>query len=311
MRNKIKFIGIFLLTIGSFIFNQKQVKAEITVANNNTDYVVYNTSRVYNSRLKRVDFKTRGKMRGQSVPVAEPLLYEGKFVNVYGRKTIKGQEFYQIGRNEYIKKANVISYSQTKAELASQDENDWNDDLINRSFVINSIDEGDYNVDPSPNYFDDSSYKNRMINNARHLLGYFRYGSGGLRTSYGNWRHPRKHGRTDCSGFVWLVMKKSGARVGNWPFFTMPMENDAKRSHRYLRRISAKSIRPGDVVIVNVKNGLGNNGHAAIVDGKYDGWDTQIIEMGGDSNGPVHRSTLGGSLSYALAHGRVTYARKR
>lgn len=77
-----------------------------------------------------------------------------------------------------------------------------------------------------------------------------------------------------------------------------------------MKKISAKNIRPGDIVIVNTGNGVGQNGHAAIVDGKYDGWNTQIIEEGGNLGvDDVHLSSLGSSLSDKLAKGRITYAR--
>lgn len=306
---------IFALTILVIIngISGRKVKAEITVSNPKTDYVVRTSSQVYNSRLKKVSFKTRGKMRGKSVPVAEASLECGKFINVLGTKNIKGKDYYRIGRNQYIRKDNVINYPETKARISSeeQDENfEFNDDEFALSNLIEDIDGGLYDTDPSYATFDDSVYHNRMIKNAKKLLGYFTYGTGANRIKFGNWRHPRKHGKTDCSGFVWLIMKKSGCRrVGNWPFFTAPMETDAKHHHRYLRKISAKNIRPGDVVIANTGNGLGNNGHAAIIDSKYDGMDTQIIEMGGDSNGPVHRSTIGYSLSQKLLKGRITYAR--
>ena len=67
-----------------------------------------------------------------------------------------------------------------------------------------------------------------------------------------------------------------------------------------------KKPTEGEVVAV----GEGAYGHAAIVDGKYDGWDTQIIEEGGNLGvDDVHRSSLGSSLSDKLAKGRITYAR--
>ena len=63
-------------------------------------------------------------------------------------------------------------------------------------------------------------------------------------------------------------------------------------------------------MIVNTGNGLYQNGHAAIVDGPYEGLNTQIIQMGGDSSSQsVHRWTLGSSLSEKLLKGKFTYAR--
>lgn len=309
---------IAILFIAAMAFandlTNKDVKAEITVSNPKTDYVIKQNSNIYTNKGKRTDFKTRGKMRGKSVPTVTQQLATGKFIKVLNSKTINGKKYYRIASNRYVRQNNVLAYTAMKQKIAAEEEDpdyELTDDEADASFLIDDLDNGFYKEDPSYYIFDDSGYHNRIIKKARGLLGYFTYGTGKYRTAFGNWRHPRKHGRTDCSGFVWLVMKRAGYRVGNWPFFTAPMERDAKHSHRYLRKIRARDIRPGDIVIANTGSGLGNDGHAAIVDGKYDGLNTQIIEMGGDNNGHVHRSTLGNSLSLKLIKGRITYARAK
>lgn len=318
MQEKIKKLSLIIIMIicASLwqMANSRTAKAEITVANPQKTYVITQTSNVYNSRGKKTVFKTHGTMRGKTVPVAQSQLYQGKFVDVLGTKSIKGKQYDRIGTNAYVNANNIVNYQETKTRIDAEEQNDdyeFDDNESDLAFLFDDLDSGYYEEDPSPAIFDDSGYHNRMIKNARRMLGYFNYGTGKYRANYGSWRHPRKKGTTDCSGFVWLVMKKSGYRVGNWPFFTLPMEKDAKRSHHYLRKISAKNIRPGDVVIANTGNGRGNNGHAAIVDSKYDGMETQIIEMGGDDNGSVHRSYLGSSLSEKLLKGRITFARAR
>lgn len=319
MKLKSGVIGVLVtgLTVFSINLTSSKIKAAITVPNPKTDYVVKTTSNVYKSNGKRTSFKTRGQIQTGNVPVIESQLYEGKFINVQETKTINGTAYYKIGPNAYIKQNNVLNYAQEKAKLeAYQAQDDVNDDS-DQSTELSSDDVNfdiawydNINEDPSPAMFDDSGYHNRVIKNARKLLGYFTYGTGAYRTNFGSWRHPNKNGSTDCSGFVWIVMKRAGYRVGNVPFFTLPMERDAKSTHGYLKKISAKNIRPGDIVIVNTGNGVGQNGHAAIVDGKYDGWDTQIIEEGGNLGvDDVHRSSLGSSLSDKLAKGRITYAR--
>lgn len=156
----------------------------------------------------------------------------------------------------------------------------------------------------------DAKYQSVMIKKSRHLLGYFSYATDDEREDWGNWTKPNKNGHADCSSFVWLVMKQSGAQVGDHAFSTPEMEQDAKATHRFFKQVKAKKVKPGDVVIVNVGSGYGANGHTAIIDSPYRGRHTQIIEIGGiQPAGPVHRSQIGASFASLLAKGRVTYAR--
>lgn len=148
-----------------------------------------------------------------------------------------------------------------------------------------------------------------LLSQAKHLIGYFTYGAHGV-SGYGSWKHPNKNGQTDCSGFVWLAMKRAGYNVGDAPFFTGTMEQDAKGPHKYLKKISPKSAKPGDVIIMNIGDGSGPNGHTAIIAGKYKGYQTRIIEMGGDSHDHVHVSNIHDSfLSLINGGARVTWAR--
>lgn len=71
-----------------------------------------------------------------------------------------------------------------------------------------------------------------LLTQAKKLIGYFNYGAHGV-AGYGSWKHPNKNGRTDCSGFVWLAMKRAGYNVGNDAFTTLPMELDAKGPHKF------------------------------------------------------------------------------
>lgn len=148
-----------------------------------------------------------------------------------------------------------------------------------------------------------------LLSQAKKLIGYFTYGAHGV-SGYGSWKHPNKNGQTDCSGFVWLAMKRAGYDVGNDAFFTGTMEADAKGPHKYLKQIKAKDAKPGDVIIMNIGSGVGPNGHTAIIAGKYKGYQTKIIEMGGDNHDHVHTSNIEYSF-YSLIHGgaRVTWAR--
>lgn len=148
-----------------------------------------------------------------------------------------------------------------------------------------------------------------LLSQAKKLLGYFTYGAH-TQSGYGGWKHPNKNGQTDCSGFVWLAMKRAGYNVGSDAFFTGTMEADAKGPHKYLKQIKAKDAKPGDVIIMNIGSGTGPNGHTAIIAGKYKGYQTKIIEMGGDNHEHVHTSNIEYSF-YSLIHGgaRITWAR--
>lgn len=147
-----------------------------------------------------------------------------------------------------------------------------------------------------------------LLTEAKKLLGYFTYGGHGP-ASYGGWKHPNKNGQTDCSGFVWLAMKRAGYPVGNDAFSTPAMEADARGSHKYLKQISAKNAKPGDVIIMNVGGGSGQNGHTAIIAGKYKGYQTKIIEMGGTNNGHIHTSNIHDSFLSLIPNARITWAR--
>lgn len=126
-----------------------------------------------------------------------------------------------------------------------------------------------------------------IVKIAKSLLGYFSYyQSHGVRL-IGSVDHPDKNGVTDCSGFVWLVLKKAGYKVPeDMGWFTMPMEEDAKASHhKWLKEISKDEAQPGDVVIVNVGSGAGSQGHTAILLSKWKGDNTKVSQMTGNGKG--------------------------
>lgn len=151
-----------------------------------------------------------------------------------------------------------------------------------------------------------------LLSIAKSLLGYFKY-SQATRTRFGTIAHPNKNGTTDCSGFVWICMKKAGYPVPSYMFSTPVMESDAKGAHHYLKQIKPGQVRPGDVVIVNEGGGSGNSGHTAIVTTKYKGphgYNTGIIQMTGpEGAGGVGKSTFRNGFLSLLGSGRVTWAR--
>lgn len=115
----------------------------------------------------------------------------------------------------------------------------------------------------------------------------------------------KSNGRTDCSGFVWLVLKLAGYKVpDNMGWYTKTMEDDAKGSHNYLKEVDASSAKAGDVAIGNQGDGAGNNGHTVILAENYHGDDTKVYSMGDDSG--VIETTIGTSMG--RFGGAITYA---
>lgn len=107
-----------------------------------------------------------------------------------------------------------------------------------------------------------------------------------------------------------VTLNKAGYKVpANMGWFTGSMASDAKGSHQYLKQISENDAKAGDIVIVNQGAGAGNNGHTAILLGKWQGKETKIIQEGGDTSGHVNEGKFGTSFSTLLDGGDVVLAR--
>lgn len=145
-----------------------------------------------------------------------------------------------------------------------------------------------------------------IVNVAKSLLDYFTYDQVHGEAYIGSVANPDRNGRTDCSGYVWLVLAKAGYRVpGNMLWYTGSMTSDARGAHQWLQEVTPEQSRAGDVIIYNVGSGAGNDGHTAILLEPYHGNDTQIIEMGGDSRySGVNTSTVGYAFGYLLSGDR-------
>lgn len=158
---------------------------------------------------------------------------------------------------------------------------------------------------------------NDIVAMAQSLLGYFSYGQTHGVANIGSIENPNKNGVTDCSGFVWLVLKKAGYKVpDNMGWFTQSMEEDAKGAHQWLKEISESEAKAGDIVIVNTGDGSGNNGHTAILEEDWKSAapknnNTKIIQEGGQGGkGGVNEGTFKESFS-GLIDGdfTITFAR--
>lgn len=124
-----------------------------------------------------------------------------------------------------------------------------------------------------------------------------------------------KDGQTDCSGFVWIVLKLAGYSVPpamGW--YTKTMAEDAKGPHKWFKQIDPKDAKPGDVIIVNEGDGAGANGHTAIITSNWQGYDnTKCINEGGDDqtvfhNDGVSEDTIQRQFGSMLQTGDVTIA---
>lgn len=145
-----------------------------------------------------------------------------------------------------------------------------------------------------------------IVSVAKSLLGYFIYDQVHGEHFIGSVANPDRNGRTDCSGYVWLVLAMCGYRVpANMLWYTGSMRDDARGAHNWLTEIGENEARAGDIVIYNVGGGAGNAGHTAILLENYRGNDTQIIQMGGDSRySGVNASTIGYSFGSLLGGDR-------
>lgn len=269
-------------------------------------YVVKHNAFVYNSKLKKVNlYKTVGGKKYTSTTYRV-----GTTLTASGTKKIKGKNYYQVGKNKYVRTSNLQTFAdymkknQYKLTMPDLDDTD-SDDSGNLTDSGLAKVAANNQKDTTIYHREDSKMKSTLLKKARNLVGAFHYGN---HLGFGNWASPNRKGTTDCSGFVWLAMKQAGYNVSDKAFATPTMESDARINHQYFTKISASKAKAGDVMIVNTGNGLYSNGHAAILTGKYRGLATPIIQMGGNGNS-VNYSTLGPSLGNTLLGGRFTYAR--
>lgn len=145
-----------------------------------------------------------------------------------------------------------------------------------------------------------------ILKEAKHWLHKFHYSY--ARSADAHWRHPSANDTTDCSGFVWLILKRAGYKVPSLVWSTPTMESDAKGPHHYLRQISSKNAKAGDIIVVNRGEGSGQNGHTAFLLENYHGNNTKIIEEGGDSSyNRVNIRTIGYAFSSLISGGRTTF----
>lgn len=145
---------------------------------------------------------------------------------------------------------------------------------------------------------------------AKSWLGWFYYVQAHPSADLGDLNNPNRNGGTDCSGFVWLVLNKAGYKVPqNMQWYTGSMTANARGSKTWLREISQNDAKAGDVVIVNVGSGAGNDGHTAILIEDWHGYETQIIEMGGMNSNGVGIGRVDMSFGYLLNGGDLCLAR--
>lgn len=142
---------------------------------------------------------------------------------------------------------------------------------------------------------------------AKSLLGYFSY-SQENRTSFGDPMNPKRSGQADCSSFVWLVLTKAGYKTPQVAWATPTMTSDARGAKQYLQEIPESEAKAGDIIVVNLGAGFGNDGHTAILAENWHGNTTKIVEMGGYGADSVHEGQVNTSFGYLLA-GDICFAR--
>lgn len=149
-----------------------------------------------------------------------------------------------------------------------------------------------------------------ILDTAKSLIGYFTYLQSHGVSLIGSVENPDKSGQTDCSGFVWLVLKKAGYKVpDNMGWYTKTMAQDAQGAHQWLQEVDSSEAKAGDIIIANQGSGAGNNGHTAVLAEDYHGTSTKIVQEGGSGgDGGVNEGQIGSSFGDLLS-GEVTYAR--
>lgn len=220
----------------------------------------------------------------------------------------------------------ALSDPQTKLPSLLQDAKDAYQSFGGASIPANSAllggsagaSEGVASSDSTANYCDSSGGEaSDVVGIAKELLGYFTYAQVHGETYIGSASSPIRSGQTDCSGFVWLVLKKAGYKVpDNMGWFTQSMENDAKGQHQWLKEISGSEAKAGDVIIVNTGDGSGSNGHTAILEEDWKSGSpkdngTKIIQEGGQGgSGGVNEGTFKDSFMGLLGDSySLTFAR--
>ncbi|EMF0419628.1 CHAP domain-containing protein [Enterococcus hirae] len=145
---------------------------------------------------------------------------------------------------------------------------------------------------------------------AKEWLGWFHYAQIHPSSDLGtDLKNPNKEGQTDCSGFVWLVLNKAGCSVPpNMQWYTGSMASDARGAKQYLREISESEAQAGDVIIVNQGGGAGSNGHTGILTEKWKGYETKIIQEGGNGD-RVNIEAFGTSFTSLISGGDICFAR--
>lgn len=151
-----------------------------------------------------------------------------------------------------------------------------------------------------------------ILSTAKSLMGYFHY-SQPLRWNFGSVENPDRNGYADCSSFVWLALTKAGYKTATrgtlW--YTGSMAADARGPRQYLTEISPNEAKAGDIIIVNLGAGAGNDGHTAILAEDWKGYSTSIVEMGGMNSNGVGIGRVDWSFGYLLNGGDVCLARAK
>ena len=151
-----------------------------------------------------------------------------------------------------------------------------------------------------------------ILSTAKSLIDYFHY-SQPMRWNFGSVENPDRNGYADCSSFVWLVLTKAGYRTAprGTLWYTGSMRDDARGTRQYLTEVSPNEAKAGDIIIVNLGAGAGNDGHTAVLAEDWHGYTTAIVEMGGMQSGGVGVGRVDLSFGYLLNGGDVCLARAK
>lgn len=133
---------------------------------------------------------------------------------------------------------------------------------------------------------------NDIVKFAQEVMGKGWTYSQGMRTDFGSIGSPKQGGHADCSSFSWYCAKSCGYDVGDSPFNTFSCNS-------VLETVDADQTKAGDMVINN-----DGDAHMGILEEKWHGADTKVIDMNQGENICEEPYTQGFGTSHYSFFGR-------
>lgn len=143
-----------------------------------------------------------------------------------------------------------------------------------------------------------------IVEMALSIDGYWTYSQPNRTSVLAHMDPPDRNDQTDCSGFVYWVLKATGHKVMPDMWWTGAMQDDINGPQEYLQKLEASETEAGDIIIQHYAHDI-YMAHTAILLEPWNGPNTKIIQVGGSGSG-VNQSTAGMSgLGNPTSFGRA------